>query len=220
MIDSECSGSYCTSIVPREAALIRLCVPGTLSYRNIAVRVVTDACKRVGRPDCEVSYDGDGDDEFEAQVVSAFGEAFNNLAIHGYAPGYDGATEASETPKAAGTVDITIEIDNDSISIEMVDSGRIFDPHAVPYPVLEHLPENGMGLFIIRSFIDELSYEPGPPNRLRMFKRRRGTLDGDDELPPSNEVALDEEPATELSSWRLKSSPPAGQGQAIAGRRK
>jgi serine/threonine-protein kinase RsbW len=138
--------------------VIRLRVPGTLTYRNIAVRVVTDAAKRVGAEEREPAHDV-ADDEFESQVVSAFGEAFNNIAIHGY----DGAK---------GDVDITIDIQTDAIAIELVDGGRSFDPNMIPSPELETLPEGGMGLFIMRSFMDEVEYRPGPPNKMKLVKRR------------------------------------------------
>ena len=35
---------------------------------------------------------------------------------------------------------------------------------------IDGLPESGMGLFIIRSFMDEVVYEPGSPNVLRIAK--------------------------------------------------
>ena len=63
--------------------VIHLRVPGTLRYRDLAVRVVGAACKLVGTPD-----DATGpirNTEWDNEVVSAFGEAFNNAAIHSYA---------------------------------------------------------------------------------------------------------------------------------------
>ena len=70
-------------------------------------------------------------DEFEAQAVSAFGEAFNNVAIHGY------------RDLAPGNVDIEISWTQEQIVIEMSDSGRTFDPDATPPPALDELPEGG-----------------------------------------------------------------------------
>ena len=35
---------------------------------------------------------------------------------------------------------------------------------------LDALPESGLGLFIIRSFMDEVKYVPGSPNVLSMTK--------------------------------------------------
>src|SRR5262245_15305842 len=99
-------------------------------------------------------------DEFEAQAVSAFGEAFNNVAIHGF------------RDLAPGSVDIEISWTQEQIVIEMSDSGRTFDPDAAPPPALDELPEGGMGVFIMRSFMDEVEYKAGPPNVLRLIKRR------------------------------------------------
>jgi serine/threonine-protein kinase RsbW len=69
-------------------------------------------------------------------------------------------------------VEIAIDVTADSIVVEIVDMGHTFDPALIPDPQLETLPEGGMGLFIIRSFVDDVEYEPGPPNVLRLKKRR------------------------------------------------
>jgi serine/threonine-protein kinase RsbW len=139
--------------------MIRLRVPGTLAYRNLALRVVAAACKMIGNDEVAASAAAD---EFEAQTVSAVGEAFNNIAIHAY----DAMNPAE--------VDISIDSAADRVVIEMTDTGRSFDPAVVAPPDLEQLPESGMGLFIIRSFMDETRYTPGPPaNVLRLVKLRR-----------------------------------------------
>jgi serine/threonine-protein kinase RsbW len=109
---------------------------------------------------------GHCDDEFEAQVVSAFSEAFNNIVLHGY----DGS--------APGDIEVEIEPLPDGILIRIADTGTAFDPLDVPPPSLDRLPESGMGVFIIRSFMDAVQYVPGrPPERrnvLSLFKRARG----------------------------------------------
>ena len=106
-------------------------------------------------------------DEFEAQVVSAFSEAFNNIALHGYA----------ERPP--GEIEIEIDPLPDGILIRIADTGRVFDPMAQPAPPPDRLPESGMGVFIIRSFMDAVQYVPGrPPERrnvLSLFKRASTT---------------------------------------------
>jgi serine/threonine-protein kinase RsbW len=119
-----------------------------------------------------------GGDEFEAQAVSAFGEAFNNVAIHGF----------RDLPP--GNVDIEISWTKEQIIIQMTDSGRIFDPDATPLPALDELPEGGMGIFIMRSFMDEVEYKAGPPNVLRLIKRR-GSEDErvPDDVPISDDRA-------------------------------
>jgi serine/threonine-protein kinase RsbW len=142
--------------------MIRLRVPGSLIYRNLALRVVGTACA-MSRASAAPSDGMPKEDEFDAQAVSAVGEAFNNIAIHGYAGG--------------GSGDVDIEVDSDGIEvvIRLMDTGRSFDPSTVPVPDLDELPECGMGLFIMNSFMDEVRYTPGSdgkPNVLCMTKRR------------------------------------------------
>jgi serine/threonine-protein kinase RsbW len=138
--------------------VIRVRVPGTLAYRNLALRVVAAATKMIGNAECEPSP---ALEELEAQTVSAVGEAFNNIAIHAY------------KGVAPGEIDVLIESDAERVVVEMTDTGASFDPSTVAVPELDELPENGMGLFIIRSFMDEVTYAAGPPkNVLRLVKRR------------------------------------------------
>lgn len=133
-------------------ALIRLQVPGSLEFRNLAVRVVEASCKLVtaGTPEARSAFDD--------QVVSAFGEAFNNAAIHSY------------KGRPAGTVEIEIDVLPDSITLRIADYGRSFDPTQVAEPDLDALPESGLGLYIMRSFMDSLMYQAGAPNVLSMTK--------------------------------------------------
>jgi serine/threonine-protein kinase RsbW len=123
-------------------AVIRLTVPGRLEYRTLVLRVVSAACKLVARDSTE----------FEQQVVSAFSEAFNNIAIHGYR-------------EQGGDVEIEIDGGDDGLTIRMLDHGARFRPELVAAPRLSELPESGMGLYIICSFMDEVTYRPGDPPR-------------------------------------------------------
>jgi serine/threonine-protein kinase RsbW len=138
---------------------ISLRVPGVLAYRHLAIRLVSTACKicvekgsfagRALRPS-----------EFETEVISASGEAFNNIAIHGFC-----GIEPT-------LVSIDVEWDAERMTITFVDEGKVFDPEAVAPPNLDDLPERGMGLYIMRTFMDEVDYCPGPPNVLRLVKNR------------------------------------------------
>jgi len=139
-----------------DVAVIHLRVPGTLRYRDLAVRVVGAACKLVGTPD--ESTGPIRNTEWDNEVVSAFGEAFNNAAIHSY----DG--------RNPGDVEIEVETGLTAITIRLIDYGNSFALDEVPVPDLEALPESGLGLYIIRSFMDEVKYVPGSPNVLSMTK--------------------------------------------------
>ncbi len=129
-------------------------MPATLDHRDLAVRAIAAACKLVTH--------GDRDREFVDQVVSAFGEAFNNVALHGYAD------------RPIGDLQIEIDHGDDFLTIKMIDHGAGFDISTVDAPNLDDMPESGLGIFIIRSFMDEVDYHTGQPNTLIMTKRLNG----------------------------------------------
>jgi serine/threonine-protein kinase RsbW len=167
--------------------VVELRVPGDLSWRNPVLRFVTEACRLISR-----GADADPEAQataFEAEAVSAFGEAFNNVAIHGY----DAASP--------GLVTIRIEWLHDRLVIAMTDDGRTFDPGSVVPPNLDDLPESGMGIYIMKSFMDQVVYQPGPPNRLHLTKLRSSPQSDarrSQPLTSSAELPGDERPALEL----------------------
>jgi len=149
--------------------MIRLSVPGTLKYRALVLRVVASSCKLL-RSEAQGLQEASHElqaEEFDAQVVSAIGEAFNNIAIHGYRPG------------SVGDVQIEIGPLPDGIELCMMDHGVTFDLSLAepirPSNEPDQLPESGMGLYIIRSFMDTVAYRAGAgpeqPNVLRLTKR-------------------------------------------------
>ncbi len=147
-------------------ATIRLTVPGTLRYRGIAVRVVAEAARLVSGSaarDPNDPLDNDVRDPFDTAVVSAFMEIYNNVAIHAYQRG------------DVGTIQIAITPAEEELVIELEDHGHSFDIEGVaPLPAeldAESLPEGGMGIHIAKTMLDEVTYEPGPPNLWRLCKR-------------------------------------------------
>jgi serine/threonine-protein kinase RsbW len=149
--------------------MIRLSVPGTLLFRAVVLRVAASSCRLMrSRTVGNLAHVGKQEpsreaQEFDDKVVSAVGEAFNNVAIHAYRGG------------AAGTVEFEFEIRQEAITIRIADSGASFDPAEVLAPDLATLPESHMGLYIVRSCMDEVSYEcghpPSAPNVLTLTKR-------------------------------------------------
>jgi anti-sigma regulatory factor (Ser/Thr protein kinase) len=149
---------------------IRLTVPGTLRYRAIAVRVVAEAARLVSgstQRDPKDVMVHDVRHPFDTAVVSAFMEIFNNVAIHAY------------KRKGGGTIEIEITPSDQEIMIEVKDHGHPFDIDEVaPLPSEldeESLPEGGMGIHIAKTMLDEMTYEPGPPNLWRLCKRLPAT---------------------------------------------
>jgi serine/threonine-protein kinase RsbW len=134
-----------------EPALIKIQMLGRLQHRDLVLRSVAAACKLVN-----VRTDSAWND-FRTQVVTAVGEAFNNVVLHSY--------EGRE-----GIVEIEIQTKPDHICIELRDWGESFDPDAVPLPDFDSLPESGLGIFIIKTLMD-IHYTPGRPNVLTLTKR-------------------------------------------------
>lgn len=126
-------------------------VPGVIGYRELVSRTVASICK-IACPDFEEAT------QFRDELVSAVGEAFNNSVIHAYASN-------------SGEIVLRVEVEESSIAVELLDYGSSFDPESVPMPDLTEPRESGMGLFIIRSFVDAVTYQAGSPNCLRMVKR-------------------------------------------------
>jgi serine/threonine-protein kinase RsbW len=137
--------------------VIVLRVPGTLSYRNLVMRVVEASC-RLGP---EGGAPEPSSKEFDYHVISAFGEVFNNVVLHGYNGG----------PK--GEIEVQIEPLADRLVLRVLDWGKSFDPTMVPPPDLEALVDSGRGVYIVQSFMDELVYEAGKPNLMILTKYRK-----------------------------------------------
>ena len=148
------------------AAPIRLIVPGTLHYRPLAVRVVAEAARLVSHSvqrDPEDPLSHDVRDPFDTAVVSAFMEIYNNVAIHAY------------KHSGGGNIEIALTTTDDELIIEIKDNGKPFDiAQVAPLPTEldpEALPEGGMGIHIAKTMLDDMTYEPGPPNLWRLCKR-------------------------------------------------
>jgi serine/threonine-protein kinase RsbW len=56
------------------------------------------------------------------------------------------------------------------ISVEIKDTGASFDPAQALPPDLTALPESGVGIFLMRSMVDEVFYVAGCPNVLTLVK--------------------------------------------------
>ena len=144
--------------------MITLRVPGTLRYRDLSVRVVAAACKLVGVAPGQARGAPARSRDFDDQVISAFGEVFNNIAIHGY-----------RNRPGSGEIDIEIEPQVDRMTIRVLDRGSSFDLTGAEPPDLDTLPESGLGIYIVRSFMDEVMYQPGSPNVTVLTKYLNGT---------------------------------------------
>ncbi len=144
--------------------LFRFVLPGRLEYRDAARAFLAYVCDQLTKQDklpADVGH----------RVISSFVEAFNNAVIHAY------------KDLARGAVEVEMEVHPDLLRVKISDHGRSFVPDRVPEPDLDALPEGGLGLFIIRNFMDRVHYERvGDTNILTMEKRLQpGLRDGADE---------------------------------------
>ncbi len=126
------------------------------STENLSM--IRDFVKSIG------TQSGMGDMEV-ARLEMAVDEACSNVMEHAY--------EADSTKE----VSIRATVDESSVQIEVIDTGKGFDPSTVEQLQLEELVSKkragGLGMRLMKSFMDEVHYEmmPGVKNELRMVKR-------------------------------------------------
>jgi serine/threonine-protein kinase RsbW len=82
-------------------------------------------------------------------VLLAVDEAVTNVLVHGY-------------PGQAGMIEIELRRRGDSLVVCLRDQAVPFDPTLVPPPdlalPLEERPFGGMGIYLIRQLMDEMTY--------------------------------------------------------------
>ncbi len=96
---------------------------------------------------------------FRHEIVTAFGEAFNNIVIHGYRDRPD------------GVLDVEAELTPTEMTLRLIDTGHAVDFGGVIPPDLDSMPERGMGVYMIHALVDEVAYQGGDPNVLSLTKR-------------------------------------------------
>ena len=105
------------------------------------------------------------DDRSLRQIQVAVDEACSNIIHHAYAD------------MEAGDMEIGCEVDGDSFVVRVRDWGKSFDIDSVPEPdvraPLEERDLGGLGIFMIRQFVDraEFTFDPESGNELVMVKR-------------------------------------------------
>jgi serine/threonine-protein kinase RsbW len=102
------------------------------------------------------------DRTFRDEMITAFGEAFNNVVLHGYGDRTDGMLEVEADLRA------------DELTLRLIDDGLHVDFASVSPPDLASMPEGGLGIFMMQALVDEVSYVAGEVNVLTLRKRARG----------------------------------------------
>ncbi len=111
-----------------------------------------------------IAQDAHIDKSLAMSLNLALEEAVTNVIMYAYPQGSD------------GLVDIEAVIRKDSIDFMVIDSGKPFDPTAVPDAnvdsALEDRPIGGLGIFLVRNIMDTVKYERKEgKNLLSMTKR-------------------------------------------------
>ncbi|HEY3821725.1 MAG TPA: ATP-binding protein [Polyangiaceae bacterium] len=127
---------------------VALRFPAALDYRPVAIDLVSALIQQVEH----------ADRDFRNEMVTAFGEAFNNIVIHGY------------RGRSDGMLDVEAEMTADRMTLRLIDTGEAVDFDDVEPPDLTSMPERGMGVFMIHALVDDVQYRGGSPNVLSLMK--------------------------------------------------
>jgi anti-sigma regulatory factor (Ser/Thr protein kinase) len=128
----------------------------TLEYRPIAIDLVAALIGHVPLTDAV----------FHNEMLTAFSEAFNNVATRGY------------RDRSDGMLDVEAEIGAGVLILRLTDEGLPLDFDTIPAPDLDSMPESGTSMFLLHASVDEVSYVRGTPNVLSLTKRSESTSTG------------------------------------------
>lgn len=144
-----------------DEARVEIDTPSRYACLRTIRMAVLDACSKAGMEELKAG-----------QLEMAVDEACSNVIEHSY-----GGEQASlEQPSHPG-IRVTIVRNRDAVMIEIVDRGQGFafdDQQTVgPDEYVNEGRTRGLGLFIIRRFVDFAAYKRGTPegNILRLTKR-------------------------------------------------
>jgi serine/threonine-protein kinase RsbW len=78
-------------------------------------------------------------------------------------------------------VDVAVEVSEGTVEIRVSDEGEGFEPEEVRDPLAPEnlMRTNGRGIFYMRRFMDEVSYDFGPAGGTIVTLRKRIAVDGD-----------------------------------------
>ena len=97
-------------------------------------------------------------------MLQAVDEAVTNIIVHGYAG-------------RPGTIEVRVKRAGDSLIVRLRDQAPRFDPTTVPPPdltlPLEKRRPGGLGVHLIRQFVDQVRYHTAPQggNELTLVKK-------------------------------------------------
>lgn len=114
---------------------IKISLPGKPEYVSIARLTASVIANQMGFNIDDVE-----------DIKVAVGEACNNAVLHGKSP--------------EEVFEIQFEVQSGRIIIEVRDNGNGFDMDEYQAPELGELKENGLGIFIMKTLMDEVDFIP------------------------------------------------------------
>ena len=132
----------------------------SIEHRHLAINLVSALIDHVST----------ADRQFRNEMITAFGEAFNNIVAHGY------------RDRSDGMLDVEADLSPEEITLNLIDDGVEVDFARVNPPDLDSMPEGGMGIFMIYALVDEVAYRGGKVNVLSLTKRTSSS-DPDSKIP-------------------------------------
>lgn len=136
---------------------VTLHIPSQFGYLRVLRQSILDTSVRAGLSEFDA-----------AQLEMAVDEACANIIEHSYG--------RLPKDKADAGIHVNLFQQKDCVVVEIFDHGKGFDFDAHkeidPETYLDEGNERGLGMYIIRRFVDEVSYERATPsgNRLRLVK--------------------------------------------------
>ena len=131
----------------------KLKVEATLQNLSVISSLVSEAMKKAGM-----------DAAIIARVLLAVDEACTNIVLYAY-------------PKRKGYIRLACWLNGDDFVVSIEDKGRPFNPCLVPAPELDVALEDrrvgGLGIYFMRKFMDEISYEYDPRTGNQLLMRKR-----------------------------------------------
>jgi serine/threonine-protein kinase RsbW len=130
-------------VTSRHHELVRLDLPARYTYLHLLSDCIADMLRLV-----------EGVDDFETlayNVQLAAHEVCTNIINHAYDNSGNGRIEMT----------LTLQLDEKPcLTIDLLDSGKPFDPEGYSAPNLDEVRVHGYGLFLIRNLMDSVSYTP------------------------------------------------------------
>lgn len=92
--------------------------------------------------------------EAAMDLITAADEALTNIVVHGYQHDPD------------RRIEVEAEADDDGITVRLLDRAPRYDPTARPEPdlsiPLHRRPVGGLGIYMMKQSVDEITYQPRP----------------------------------------------------------